>query len=271
MKKLILVILVAAFLAGCKKSTTPPSQVFLSKVYEDGNPSVEYTYNSNGELDESKNYTEQGGVISVSGRTKYIYDIGGKLTQSISYSMPSNTVGSSSHFILYADGKISRRSYYYGTGSDSGEVYLHIDHKYNNAGKIVRQTWRETDESVTSYREFTYYDNGNMKSIESFQVSGGVTEKFYKYIFALSDATLPPTFVRPVAIPVNYYLDYWVSNKVELFSYEDDVLNFQSENYVSDRKFNKHGFVIAYKMTAKHILPVNPDQVTEMAFDFTTR
>jgi hypothetical protein len=267
MKKLIPFLLAAAIFGACKKNSPGPTQIALSKIIENGKLEQENIFNGSGQLVEARYYKTEMGVTAVNYVDKYFYDKEGHLKESIGYSMPSNKVNTIGKFIVDGSGQLERQSYAFGAGDDSGEIYLHIDYKFKE-GKIIKQTWRSTDEKITDYRDFTYYDNGNLKSVESYKVSGLSQEKFYSHSYSPSDATQPATLVRPTAVPVNYYLEYMVTGKVESRGYQDDVLDNHLEIYMSETQHDGRGFVTKHKMTTKKILPAGADEVTVVEYEW---
>lgn len=269
MKKIILAFMVAASMFGCKKNASGPTQFALSKIYENGDLETEFIYNGDGSLKQVKYYTQPAGTSVLHTLEEYKYDKEGNLKEVISYSMPGKEVSSSGTFILDAAGRISRASYHYGEGTDSGEVYLHIDHEYNKDGFIKKQTWRSPDEKITNYRDFVYHANGNMKSVTSFKVNGLSQKKFYSHSFAASDMVTPATLVKPIAYPVNYYYDYMLTLKIESLGFDNSgVQDDQYEMHMTERETNGNGFVTKQKLTLKHINPAGADEITTMQFDW---
>src|ERR1700754_208359 len=86
MQKLIFILLIAALTGACKKESSGPKDIFISKVLVDGETEAEYVYNSSGMLLEEKYFKDN----VVSGRYEYHYDNNGNLLERLNYSMPSN-------------------------------------------------------------------------------------------------------------------------------------------------------------------------------------
>lgn len=271
MKKATLFVLVAAFIFSCKKDSGSSGDPLFSKYFENGKLEEEYIYDADGKMTQSKSYGDEMGVNVVKGITEYNYDKDGKLTEAISRSVPSNKVSSSQKYKLDASGNLSRLSLHWGAGSDSGEMYLYIDYKFNGNKRLVKQTWHDADGKVTNYRDMEYYDNGNMKSVISYNVSGLTTEKSHAMIFGPSDMVMPASLYNVTAMPLNYHYAYSVSSMVQNFGYEDGIKDSETEYHMSQKEYNAHGLVKKQKMALKKILPAGTDENYEWAYEYVTK
>jgi hypothetical protein len=267
MKRLFFIVLSAALLGGCKKDTSSPKQILLSKSFVDGKIETEFIYNSDGQLKEEKNYWEKLGTWQLGNRAVYSYDANGMLKEKHSYDMPANIVSSHSVFTVNDLGEITRNAIY--NTPDSGKLSFYIDHEYNGDGGVKQQTWKDEDEKIQTFRTLNYYPNGNMRTSESFYQWGGPTaEKVWGSSYGPSDTTLPASFYNIKAYPVNFYYSYLTSSYINHYTYEDGAVETQYQEIISDRKYNKWGLVTEEKITTKHIKPVKADEVRTVKFEY---
>jgi hypothetical protein len=267
MKRLLFIVLSAALLGACKKDASSPKNILLSKTFVDGKIETECIYNSDGQLKEEKNYWEKLGTWQLGNRAVYAYDANGRLKEKVSYDMPSNTL--SSHYVFTVNdlGNITRIAIY--NASDSGKLSFYIDHEYNSDGSVKQQTWKDEDEKIQTYRVLNYYPNGNMRTSESYYQWGGPTaEKVWGSSYGPSDTTLPASFYSVKAYPVNFYYSYLTSSYINHFLFDNGAVDEQTQEVMSDRKFNKHGLVTEVKVTTKHIKPVKTDEVRTLKFEY---
>jgi hypothetical protein len=266
MKKIFLILLSAALLGACKKNTSSPKQILLSKVFVDGNIETENIYNSEGQLKEAKYYSDHLGFWEISNLTVYSFDANGKLTESLSYNMPENELSSHSIFTLNGQGSIIRNSIY--NTPDSGKLSFHVDHDYNGDGRCIKQIWKGEDEEAFTTRNIGYYPNGNMRTSEVFYQYGVTSEKKWGSSYGPSDTTLPASFYNVKAYPVNYYYSYLTSQYINHYTYDDGAVTTEYKELISARRFNSKGLVTQETITTKHIKPVKPDEVRVLKFEY---
>lgn len=269
MKKFILVILcAAALLPACKKNSSSPKKIMLSKVLVDGKVETENSYNSDGQIIEEKSYNGNSGAWEVSHRSTWSYDVNGKLKEQLAYDMPENELTGRYIFTLNSQGDIVRNSIYDISGGEPGTLNFHIDHDYNGDGRLLKQTWKEEDESVVTYRNLGYYPNGNMRTSEVFYVYGGTVEKKWGSSYGPSDTTLPASFYNNKAYPANYYYPYLVSQYINHYSYDDGDVTDEYKELITHRQYNSKGLVTQETITTKYIKPVKPDAVRVLQFEY---
>lgn len=267
MKKLFFIVLSAALLGACKKESSLPKKILLSKTFVDGKKDWELFYNSDGQIKEEKIYWEKLGTWQLGARSVYSYDANGKLKEKFSYDMPANKESSHYEITVNDKGNITRSAIY--NASDSGALSFYIDNEYNGDGRVKQQTWKSEDEKIQTFRALNYYPNGNMRTSESFDQWGGpVGEKKWGSSYGPSDTTLPASFYTVKAYPVNFYYSYLTSTYINHFTYEDGAVETQYQEIMSDRKFNNKGLVTEVKITTKHIKPVKADEVRMLKFEY---
>jgi hypothetical protein len=266
MKQLFLIIIAAALLTACKKESSGPKEILIKKVLVNGDPESEFTYNSDGQMTEEKYYSDGPGAV-MTNRSEYHYDNSGNPLEQLSYKMPENKLSGRYIFTLNGQGKIGRNSIWNMSGVDSGKLSFHIDHDYKE-NRTIKQTWRTEDEEVVSYRTMGYYPNGNMRTSESYWVSGGVAEKKWGSSYGPSDTTLPASFYNIKAYPVNFYYSYLTSSSIMHYTYDDGVVETQYQEIMSGRKFNSKGLLTDVTITTKHIKPVAADEVRTLKFEY---
>lgn len=269
MKKLLFILISAALLAACKKESSGPKEVLLKKAYVDGVPESEFVYNSDGQMTEEKIYQNNMGVVALAYRYEYHYDNNGNPLEALAYNMPENILTGRHIFTLDGQGKIARNSIWNTSGADSGKLSFHIDNDYKE-GHVIKQTWRTEDEEEVSYRTIGYYPNGNMRTSESYWVSGGVAEKKWGSSYGPSDTTLPASFYRIKAYPVNFYYPYLLSSYMKHFSYDNGNVETETLELVSDRKYNSKGLITEETITTKQIKPAGADLVRTLKFEYVT-
>ena len=269
MKKIMLLLVCAALLAACKKNADSPKTILLSKILVDGHTETEYTYNSAGKLTAEKSYDEHSPFALVY-RTEYIYDAAGNLKESKTYNMPSNELKNHNVFTLDAQGRIARTAYYSVDGALPGTFSTYIDNEYNANGRVSKQTWKDEDEKVQTYRLLQYYPNGNMRNSETwYQWGGPVAEKQWASSYGPSDTSLPASFYSVKAYPVNFYLNYMTSSYLVHYTYDDDgQVSGQWREDISNRQFNARGLVTQQTITRKQIKPAGSEDVRVLEFEY---
>lgn len=266
MKKIIFALLSVALLAACKKGDSLPKKIFLSKIIIDEHLESEYAYNSEGQLTTEKLYDEHSPYALVF-RYEYIYDASGNIQEVKCYQLPENKLVSRNSFMLDNLGRIFRKTYYSVNGL--AETFsTHIDHEYNKSGRVIKQTWSDEDEEVSSFRNLSYYPNGNMRTSETYWMSNGAPEKVWGSSYGPGDTTLPATFYSIKAYPVNYYYNQLVSSYINHYYYNDGLVTSQRKEIMSDRKYNARGLVTEQKITSQQILPAGADAVKTMKYEY---
>lgn len=267
MKKILFILLSAALLGACKKNgSSTPKDVFLSKIYVNGEPETEYVYNSEGKLIEEKYYDND----AVAGRYEYHYDHNGNLLEKLNYTMPENKLAGRHIMTLNAEGKIARNAIWNTSGEDSGTLGFYIDHDYTN-GLCTKQTWRTEDEEEVSYRNQFYYPNGNLRTSESYWVFGGVAEKQWGSSYGPSDTTLPASMTDNTVYPINFYFPYLLSSYIDHFQYDEGDVKEHRKEIISERKYNSRGLVTGETITTKYFKPLKLDEVRTLKFEYVER
>jgi hypothetical protein len=267
MKKIILVLLSAALLAACKKGDSLPKKIFLSKIIVNEHLETEYTYNSEGQLATEKLYDEHSPYALVF-RYEYNYDASGNIQEVKCYQLPDNKLVSRNLFTLDNLGRLVSNTYYTPNGAYPGTFNTKIDHEYNKNGRVIKQTWSDEDGEPGSYRNQSYYPNGNMRSSETYWLYSGAPEKVWGSSYGPSDTTLPATFYSIKAYPLNFYYNQLVSSYINHFTYDDGQVDGEWKEIMSDRKFNARGLVTGQKITSKQIIPAGPDAVKTMKYEY---
>ncbi len=259
----------AALLAACKKNGGSPKKVVLSKVLVNGNTETEFIYNSTGQLIAEKLYDEHS-PYSLVHRLEYIYDASGKLKEAKGYDMPSNKLEQHNVYIMDGQGRMVRNTYYSVNGVLPGTFSTHIDFEYNANGRVSKQTWRDEDENIETWRLLHYYPNGNLRNSESWlQYGGPPAEKGWASSYGPSDTTLPATFYTIMAYPVNFYYGLLTSSYVNHYTYDDDGnVEMQWREELSDRQFNARGLVTQEKLTLKPIKPAGAATEKVLTFEY---
>jgi hypothetical protein len=268
MKKIILVFVCAALMTACKKNGSSPKTILLSKVLVDGHTEVEYIYNSAGQLITEKFYEEHS-PFSYIYRNEYTYDASGKPKEFKGYNMPSNQLEEQNLFTLDGQGRIVRTAYYSINGNPPGTFSTYIDNEYNANGRVSKQTWKDEDEKVQTYRQVQYYPNGNMRTSETWHQWGGpVAEKAWGASYGPSDTSLPASFFNVKVFPVNFYYAYLACSYINHFNYEDGLVSGQYREEMSNRQFNARGLVTQETITTKSIKPAGPESVRLLQFEY---
>jgi hypothetical protein len=165
-------------------------------------------------------------------------------------------------------GRIVSNTYYTPNGAYPGTFNTKIDHEYNKNGRVIKQTWSDEDGEPGSYRNQSYYPNGNMRTSETYWLYSGAPEKVWGSSYGPSDTTLPATFYSIKAYPLNFYYNQLVSSYINHFTYDDGQVDGEWKEIMSDRKFNARGLVTGQKITSKQIIPAGPDAVKTMKYEY---
>lgn len=269
MKKFILFLVCAGLLAACKKNADLPKQILLSKILVDGHPETEYTYNSKGQLIAEKMYNEHS-PFELVWRSEYIYDAAGNLKELMGYDMPANTLDQHNVFTLDGQGRMARNTYYSVNGNLPGTFSTHIDFEYNANGRVSKQTWRDENEEIQTWRLLYYYPNGNMRNNEAWlQYGGPPAEKGWASSYGPSDTSLPANFYEITAYPINFYYSYLTSSYLDHYTYDDNgEVELQWREEISNRQFNARGLVTQETVTTKSIKPAGAETVKLFQFEY---
>lgn len=263
MQKLIFILLIASLMGACKKESSGPKDIFISKILSDGEAVEEYVYNSDGLLIEVRYFKDN----VVSGRYEYHYDNNGNLLERLNYTMPANQLGGRHIYTLNSAGQIERQSIWDMTGGGPGTLNFHIDHTYKD-GLCTMQTWKNKEEKIDTYRAMAYYPNGNMRTSEVYYLYSGAPEKQWGSSYSPSDTVLPVSLTHNKAYPVNFYLPYLTSSSITHFTYDDGDVETQTQEIMSGRKFNSRGLTTEVTITTKKIKPAGPDEVRTVRFEY---
>jgi hypothetical protein len=268
MKSLIFLAFIAALLTACRKDSSPPGPVFLSKVILDGELLVEYVYNDEGQLIIEKNYDEHPGNTDLVSEYRYTYDGQGKLKEMTGYEMPENKPFFKYVYELGKAGNITRVAYFSTSGMDSGEIKSYQDYEYNSDGRAVKVISKGEDEKITSYREYKYFRNGNLRTMETYTQSGGGLEKSFNTSYSAGDTTLPESFYTVTALPANYYYPWLVSSYVESSIINDGLITERYGYFISDREYNSRGLLKKHTITLQSLLSAvqEPPKVQEYEY-----
>lgn len=273
MKKLIVLLAICSLVYSCKKDGGgAPKKIFLAKIIVDGHPEIEYTYNAQGQITEERGYDEHSPFALVY-RNEFIYDKSGNLVEMKGYDMPSNKLNAHLIYKLDAQGRIVRTSYFSVNGVLPGTFSTYIDNEYNGKGLVSKQTWKDEDEKVQTFRNLQYYPNGNLRNSESWSQWGGpVAEKSWASSYGPSDTTLPATFYSVKAFPINFYYNYLTCSYIRHFNYDDDG-NVSSEyrEDMTGRQFNAKGLITQETITTKQIKPAGTESVRLLQFEYVEK
>jgi hypothetical protein len=267
MKKIFLIVMSAALVVACKKNSSSPKEIYLAKILVNGEPETEFVYNSDGQLIQEKYFDEDPSVVVVDYQYEYQYDNNGNPLEKLGYDMPEHKLTSRYIFTLNGQGLIARNSIWNTSGPDSGKLSFHIDNDYK-AGRVIKQTWKDADEEISSYRQLGYAPNGNMRTSETYWVYGGVAEKQWGSTYGPSDSTLPASITNQRAFPVNFYFPYMLSSFIDHYTYEDGNVETEWREIISGRKFNSRGLVTEETITTTHIKPAGADEVRTLKFEY---
>lgn len=266
MKKIFLFATIALFLGACKKNGSPsaPKEIQLARVFVNDKLESEFIFNSDKQLKEERSFNNDN-LIGVS---KYSYDAQGNVTESNYYKMPENKLSGRYLYTVNSEGRILRNAIYDYSDEDTGKFNFYIDHEYNANGRCTKQLWKPDEMTVSTTRENHFYPNGNLRVSEVFYHYGGAPEKQWATSYDDSDTTLPASFYNLKAYPVNFYYPYLVSSVIKFSGYDDGAVDQKHEEIITNKKYNKHGLLSEAKITTKYLLPVKPDYVRTMKFEY---
>lgn len=266
MKKIFVFTIIVLFLGACKKSGSPssPKEIQLAKVFVDDKLESEFIFNSDKQLKEERYFKNN----DLSGVTKYTYNAQGYLTESNSYKMPEKEQNGRNVYTVNGAGRIARNAVYDNSGDGFNKLNFYIDHEYDANGRCTKQIWKPDEMTVSTTRENHYYPNGNLRVYEVFYHHSGSPEKQWSVSYNNSDSTLPVSFYNIKAYPVNYYYPYLLSSVIEGVTYDDGNIDQKYQEIITDKKYNKRGLLSEAKVTTKYLMPVKPDYVRTLKFEY---
>lgn len=248
-------------------AASPPTETVLSKKFHDGKLVSEYEYNSDKQLERILEYDDSNGELKH--YTKFEYDTRGYLQTHIAVNADGEAT-SKTQYLKDTDGKLIGSDLVILTGTDSGKVVSRHKFEYNEEGYVRTDTWLDLDtDEEESYREFFYYPNGNLERYEYYGTVVPVPEKDFEVRYSPAGRPLPESLSVRKAYPINLSLYLLVAEQIQYETF-DTTLGTVGEHHelISDRVYDDEGFVIEQTVTYKYILPVKPDEVVKMNFEY---
>lgn len=273
MKKIFLktgiVLFMVPCVLSCKDDPGPSlaTETVLSKVFVDGELEKEYLYNSDKQLDQIREYDGPTGQLKH--YTKFEYDARGDLQNEISYNADGKVTGRN-EYLKDSDGKFISSERVTLTGADSGKVITRHTYEYDEEGYISKQTWLDLDtQEEESYRAFFYHANGNLKSYEYYWSLIPTPEKAFEVRYRPEGRPLPESISKQRGYPINLSLYLLVAEQIEYETF-DTALATTGEYHelISGRIYDNEGFVTEQTITYKYLLPVKPDEVVKMNYEY---
>lgn len=247
MKKILLIMLVAASVVACKKdgSGSGSNKLLLSKIFRKGLLETEYIYNTEGKVVRNNNYTTGGGVSTLSTYRLYEYNNDGALDQVWHFSKAYNPTVRRVHS-YNAQGKLTRvdESTIFAGDDNLDHMDYFETYEYNTGGQLVSETRRLVNYTLHSRTDYTYDNKGDLATYESWYWENGgwvlkqhmdvdppnkpMPDHWKAMLLVPTDMNLYTFF-----IPGQKYTSYWSGpvGSVGIWSY-------------LDRQYNNQGYVI---------------------------
>jgi hypothetical protein len=247
MKKIFLIILVAASVVACKKdgSGSGGGKLLLSKIFFNGLLINEYIYNIDGKITRINNYLTGGGQSTLTSYFIYQYNSEGRISESILYSDEHSGI-SRGVYSYNAQGKLTRidEAVSFDGDKDLDIIDFFEVYNYNASGQLTKMTRREQNYTMDYYTDYTYDDKGYLASYESWYLDNGNMVLKQKMEINPGAKPMPDHWKAMLLTPTDWdlyrfyitglkYTAYWSvpTGSVSLWSYHD-------------REYNDQGYVV---------------------------
>jgi hypothetical protein len=266
MKKTLLILSVAGFFITCKKDKSPSEskETVLSKVTFNNTLVYEFIYSPQKQLVRYNEYNNKTGKFQYA--SVFEYDTEGRMVKENQFNS-SNKLSGQVVYTRLPGGGISYHQYKSLSGADSGKFTNRVNYSYDALGRISQQAWMNLVSNVIeSSSDFSYYNSNNLRSNPIYYYYGAPELK-WKTDYTDGNP-IPPSLLKYKGWPINFLLFDMVSGETHSTAYNNGVLNFESKDTFSDRKYDNAGFLQSQTITRKRILPLLPDEVMQAKYEY---
>jgi hypothetical protein len=261
-------ITVVFLFSSCKKDkNNDPGETTLSKMYENGKLITEFIYSPQKKMIRENNYDEVTGMLDYA--TAFEYNASGNMVTEKQYN-EANKLSGIVNYIRDAGGKLIKHEYKSHTGSDSGKITVRVKYSYDLAGRISKQSWVDlVTDKVYDARFISYYGNNNLKSVKGYNYYGGPAELKYLIEYSPASDALLPGYASHTGYIIDFRLPEFVAAEKNYYYYNGAPIIIEIKTSFSNRKYNGKGYITEQTITRKNILPVAPDEIREMRYEYT--
>ena len=273
MKRIILSVsisslLVLAFIACKKNKTSEPPIAVLSKQYINDTLYTEYLYNNNKQLERFNYYNKVTGEIAES--EVFEYDMQGhlKTVVTLEYGEPLWR----DEYFTDEEGRFISRERAHDSGPDSGTVFHRLIYTYNNKGDLKRETEVElTDDSKQeNFYEYSFYTNGNIKSVKYYRQVSPVLIKGSERFFNPEGTALPENYSKSNPYPYNWHYSYLTAGDIHITYYSVDGITVVDEvvETITKRKYDEQGLITQQTVTTEFPFSGDQTEVNKWRYEY---
>jgi hypothetical protein len=265
MKRIFLIILVAASVAACKKdgSGSGGGKLLLSKIIFNGLLHKEYTYNTDGKIIRIDNYLTGGGQSTLSSYWLYQYNNEGRISESVFY-LDDHVAISKDVYSYSAQGKLTRldEAVSYDSDKDLNVVDFFSVFNYNGSGQLTKMTRRENNYTMDYYTDYTYDDKGYLATYESWHLDDGDMVLKQKTEINAGTKPMPDHWKALLLTPTDLELYKLYITGYKYTSYWSGPAGNVSNTSYLNRQYNDQGYVIKETWKSESFGTVNENELT---------
>jgi hypothetical protein len=268
MKKYALLLSVLFLLFSCKKhkeTIAPITEPALSKVFENNILQTEYFYSSSKKV-ERVNYYDDNGLFVFAFLYSYNTDGNVLLKKQVDI---QNKVSYQTIYTWLKKDKISKEEDMPMYGTDSAKITTRKKYEYDLNSRISKRIWTDIQtDKPTDWQECSYYENGDLKSFESYD--NPVAPKLKaKYLYSLPAIAAPQNLLKFTTEPIDLSLLTYNTEEQKHFFYDNaGIITSEFTTVRTGTNRNSNGLIISQLQTRKYQKPVKPSVEVKVRYEY---
>ncbi|WP_157986732.1 hypothetical protein [Chitinophaga alhagiae] len=273
--RLLLPFIIAVLICSCskkKKDDLPPPQedkILLSTVYGNGKPAAKFHYDADDRLTRMDFFSGDGALLTY---VAISYNAQGFPAQTATYRNPGDIPLERKVIACDARGLPVRFDYTYLDGPPPPGITRpdYEEHSYNGQSQLIKTESKETDGTLITRTNFSYFANGALKEQTSWKTGGLGLWKFSETIYSVSEKDSIPGLDAFNQLLEHDFIATFYSELITFYVYDQNGIKKRHETTAaSGRVYHDNGTLNRQNQLRKTIIPPQEDFESVLSYEYT--
>lgn len=271
MKSIVLSAVCLFFIPACKKNggASREKEILLAEIKINGLISNRFTYNSENLVSKIESYKNDINDNSLQAYVVWEYGDNKQIKFYTAYALPNHIPAQKVVFKYDSLDQLVSAEEYNLLGPTPHQSFSTLQFTYNAKGRVIKKLTRNKDGEATNQTNYSYYDDGHLKTIEGWSAKDGVLWLSSRTSFS-SPGNFFPFGLGDVAIVIGpEFLGGLQSETLNYRSFDKNggIITEFSE-IMSAREMNDNGSLARQVVTRKYVKPQKDDASEVLEFDY---